>query len=76
MVAEAALLKGQWGGVVASARSLPAHLTVLLPGVNLVDFDTVSQKATEIHIAIGNNAARQAEAQALERLMLVSVVHP
>ena len=76
VVAEAALLKGQWGGVVASARSLPAHLTMLLPGVNLVNFDTVSQTATEIHIAIGNNAARQAEAEALGQLMLVSVVHP
>ena len=75
VVAEAALLKGQWGGVVASARSLPAHLTVLLPGVNLVNFDTVSQTTTEIHIAIGNNAARQAEAQTLGLNLLVTVIH-
>lgn len=76
VVADAALLQSQWSGVVATARSLPAHLTVLLPGINLVDFDTVSQADTEIHIAIGNNAAREAEAQALGQQLLVSVIHP
>lgn len=61
---------------MASSRSLPAHLTELLTGIKLVDLDTAFQVESAIHIAIGNNAARQTEAQALGQNLLVSVVHP
>ena len=78
VVAEAALLQGAWASVIACARSLPANLTELLPGVKLVERDTAMQMNTRmaLHVAIGNNAARQTEAQALGQNLLVSVVHP
>lgn len=76
VVAEAALLQDQWISVVACARSLPAHLTQLVPGVKLVEMDTAMQMDAALHVAIGNNAARQTEAKAFGQKLLVSVVHP
>jgi sugar O-acyltransferase (sialic acid O-acetyltransferase NeuD family) len=76
VVAEAAFLQGLWGNLQASARSLPVHQTELLPGVKLFDLGTVLQADTAVHIAIGNNAARQTEAHALGLERLVTVVHP
>jgi UDP-3-O-[3-hydroxymyristoyl] glucosamine N-acyltransferase len=77
VVADAALLQGRWSSVMASARSLPAHLTELLPDVKLVELHTaMHSKNVALHLAIGNNAARQAEAQALGLHLLVTVVHP
>jgi sugar O-acyltransferase (sialic acid O-acetyltransferase NeuD family) len=78
VVAEAALLQGDWSSVMASARSLPVHLTTLLPEVKLVELDTAmkTNKDVALHVAIGSNAARQTEAQALGQGVLVSVVHP
>jgi sugar O-acyltransferase (sialic acid O-acetyltransferase NeuD family) len=76
VVAEAALLQGLWGGLLASSRPFPAPRTELLRGVKLVDMDDVGQVDMAIHIAIGNNTARQTEAQAFGFDRLVSVVHP
>ena len=76
MVVDAALLQGQWDRVVASSRSLPAHLTQLLPGVNFVDFLERIHADSALHFAIGNNGFRQSEANALGIDRLVSVVHP
>lgn len=76
VVAEAALLQDQWISVVACARSLPAQLTELVPGVKLVEMDAAMQMDAAVHIAIGNNAARQTEAKAFGQKLLVSVVHP
>lgn len=61
---------------MASARSLPAQLTELLPGVTFVQTDAAMQMGATVHVAIGNNAARQTEAQALGLERLVSVLHP
>lgn len=76
MLAEAALLQDRWTSVMACARSLPAHLTELVPGVKLVDFDKAVQMDAMVHIAIGNNTARQTEAKVFGLERLVSVVHP
>lgn len=63
---------------MASARSLPVHLTVLLPGVKLVELDTAmkTDEHVALHVAIGSNAARQSEVQAIGQGLLASVVHP
>jgi sugar O-acyltransferase (sialic acid O-acetyltransferase NeuD family) len=76
VVAEAALLQGRWCQVNACARDLPAHQAELLPGVKLVELETVLELGTAVHVAIGNNAARQTEAHALGINLLASVVHP
>ena len=76
VVADAAMLQDQWPTVVATARSLPSGVTDLLPGVNILAMDDAVQQGAAIHIAIGNNTARQAEAHALGQKLLVSVVHP
>ena len=76
VVADAALLQGQWDRVVASSRSLPAHVTQLLPGVNFVDFLERIHAGAALHFAIGNNGSRQTEANALGIDRLASVVHP
>ena len=61
---------------MASSRSLPTHSNELLPGVDLVDLQAPIHREAALHIAIGNNTARQTEAQALGLARLVSVVHP
>ena len=74
--ADAALSRGQWSTVTASTRTLSAHLTELLPDVKLVELHTaIHLNNVALHVAIGNNAARQAEAQALGLNLLVTVIH-
>ena len=76
VVAEAALSQGQWSRVIASTRRLSAHLTELLPDVKLVELHTaIHLNNVALHVAIGNNAARQAEAQTLGLNLLVTVIH-
>jgi sugar O-acyltransferase (sialic acid O-acetyltransferase NeuD family) len=76
VVADAALLQAHWFRVVATARSLPTAATQLLPGVKILAMDHAVQQGEGVHIAIGNNTAREAEAQALGLARLVSVMHP
>ena len=76
VVSEAALLQGKWVSVMATARNFPAHPSEFLPDVRLMEIDKAMQLDTAVHVAIGNNAARQTEAQALGLEKLVSVVHP
>lgn len=76
MLAEAALLQDRWASVIACARSMPVHLTELVPGVKLIDINEAMAMDATLHVAIGNNIARQTEAQALGLERLVSVVHP
>lgn len=76
VLGEAALLQDYWASVMACARNLPAHVNELVPGVKLIDIDEAMQMDATVHIAIGNNTARQTEAQALGLVRLVSVVHP
>ena len=76
VVAEAALLQGQWNNVMGSARSMPAHSSELLSGVKLVEMGAAMRIGAELHIAIGANVARQTEAKKLGLDRLVSVIHP
>lgn len=76
VVAEAAMLENYWHSIHASARSLPSGQSELLPGINLLEVDAVSALNPAIHIAIGNNQAREKEAAAWGYERLVSVVHP
>lgn len=76
VVAEAAMLEGRWHSIQASARSLPSGQRELLPGINLLDVDAVLALDPAIHIAIGNNQAREKEAMAWGHGRLASVVHP
>lgn len=76
VVTEAAMLEDRWHSIQASARSLPSGQRELLPGINLLDADAVRALDPEIHIAIGNNQAREKEALAWGHERLASVVHP
>lgn len=76
VVAEAALLQGKWVNVMATARNLPEYPSEFLPDVRLMEIDKAMQLDTVLHVAIGNNTARQTEAQALGLEKLASVVHP
>ena len=49
---------------MASSRSLPTHSNELLPDVDLVDLQAPIHREAALHI--GNNTARQIEAQALD----------
>ena len=76
VVADAALLQAQWLRLVATARILPTAVTQLLPTVKILAMDHAFLEGEDVHIAIGNNTARQAEARALGTTRLVSVIHP
>ena len=79
VVADAALAAGGWRGVVASDRDPALWGTELLPGVPIVAPDALPGLRTPLalHVAIGDNSSRRAEAEALRDLApLVSVVHP
>ena len=76
VVAEALLSQGKWVDVMTSARILPANLFEFLSDVKLMEIDRALQLDTEVHVAIGNNAARQTEAIALGLEKLASVTHP
>lgn len=76
VVAEAAMLEDRWHSIHASARSLPAGQSELLPGINLLDAAAALALNPAIHIAIGNNQAREKEASAWGHERLATVVHP
>lgn len=75
VVADAALLEGRWAAVFASDRNASSCHGELLPGVPLRQVDASSPNIG-VHIAIGNNRARQQEASASGLDRLVSVIHP
>jgi hypothetical protein len=74
--AEAALLQGQWGQVIALSHNLPTHSSVLLPVVDLVDLQVPIQTDATLYVAIGSNTARETEAQSVGFERLASIVHP
>ena len=76
VVADAALLAGVWKTITASDRDAELCLGELLPGIALLDANAASLLAGRVHIAIGSNVARQAEAIFWGLSRLVSVVHP
>jgi sugar O-acyltransferase (sialic acid O-acetyltransferase NeuD family) len=76
VVADAALLQGRWTEISASDRNSLSCQGELLPGVQLRPFDVPSSGDACMHIAIGNNLARQREAAVCGYERLVSVIHP
>ncbi|MES2910448.1 MAG: NeuD/PglB/VioB family sugar acetyltransferase [Pseudomonadota bacterium] len=76
VVADAALLEGSWPEVFASDRNASSCQGELLPGVQLRPVDALSSADIGVHIAIGNNRARQQEAAVCGHERLVSVIHP
>lgn len=76
VLCDAALLGRSWTSIVVSDRQLPLNQVELVPGVALLTPEKASDLNPLIHIAIGNNLARQKEAGAWGHERLTSVVHP
>ena len=76
VVADAALLVGGHTEVFASDRNPSSCRGELLPGVALRTVDASASVGMVVHVAIGNNFARQKEAGFWEHDRLASVVHP
>ncbi len=70
------MLENRWHTVHASDRSMPLGRTELLPGINLLSANAALALDPAIHIAIGNNQAREKEASAWGHERLATVVHP
>lgn len=85
VVADAALAApaGTWQRLVASDRNAALLAGDLLPGVSLLAADDAlalsqagGRKAMRVHVAIGHNPHRRAEAGLWQHLELASVIHP
>jgi sugar O-acyltransferase (sialic acid O-acetyltransferase NeuD family) len=76
VVADAALLAGQWNRVLASDRDLARCVGELLPGVPALRPDEALAAATAVHVAIGNAANREKETATLAAGLLATLVHP
>ncbi len=75
VVADAALLEG-WTDIAATDGNTAACQGELLPGIPLIQEQSARKLAAVIHIAIGNNIARQKIAESWSNQHLASVVHP
>lgn len=76
VVADAALLTGQWPRVLASDRDPARCRGELLAGVALLRPDEATAAATAVHVAIGNAASREKEVATLPAGILAIVAHP
>ena len=82
VAADAALRSGAFRGVVAGDRNPAAWETELLPGVPVLAADALAALPGQLalHVAIGGNAVRKAEAQALgaelPHAALATIIHP
>lgn len=76
VVADAALCANRWLRVIASDRNQAACHGELLPGVPLLDDASARLLNPLLHIAIGNNHARERESALWGHGRLVSVIHP
>lgn len=77
VVADAALMTGIWVQVFASDRNPARCKGDLLPGVALLSVEQAARETcVGVHVAIGNSAAREREANAWGLERLVSVIHP
>ena len=76
VLCDAALLDRRWTSIVVSDRKLPINQTELLPGIRLLTAEAASDLRPLVHVAIGNNQAREKEAGAWGHPRMVSVVHP
>jgi sugar O-acyltransferase (sialic acid O-acetyltransferase NeuD family) len=76
VVADAALLSCAWQEIYASDRDSERCKGQLLPGIPLLSLMSAATLKAGIHVAIGNNAAREQEAASWSVARLVSVLHP
>ncbi len=76
VVADAALRAGTFAAVVASDRNPARCQGELLPGVVLYPCEAALSGVRAVHVAIGDNAAREREARAIGMDRLISVIHP
>lgn len=76
VVADAALRSPNPPAIIASDRNPAACSGELLPSVALKDPDAAQLLDVAVHIAIGNNRAREKEAAFWGHERLVSVFHP
>ena len=75
VLCDTALLDRRWIRIVASDRKLALNKTELLPGIPLLTPEDASELNPAVHIAIGNNHARQKEAGFWGHTRLASVLH-
>ncbi|MGE0330137.1 MAG: NeuD/PglB/VioB family sugar acetyltransferase [Ramlibacter sp.] len=75
VVADAVLCQGAWSVLAASDRDPQKCSGELLPGIELVDLPRALVLEAALHVAIGNNAARELESAALGMQRLVTVTH-
>jgi sugar O-acyltransferase (sialic acid O-acetyltransferase NeuD family) len=77
VVADAAMGLGHWRALYATYRGCEASALELLPGVALLGLSEALALGYPVHVAIGDNMARERESAALgETLGLTSVRHP
>jgi sugar O-acyltransferase (sialic acid O-acetyltransferase NeuD family) len=76
VLCDAALLTRSWETIVVSDRKPPLNQREFLPGVALLTAEQASGLNPAVHIAIGNNQARQKEADLWGHAHLVSILHP
>lgn len=75
VVADAALRQGAWTGVAATDRNAAKWSGELLAGVPLRPLAALDD-APVLHVAVGDNTARQRECEAAGLHRLATVVHP
>lgn len=75
VVADAAQRQGAWASLAATDRNAARWSGELLPGVPLRPLAALEGTAP-LHVAVGDNAARQRESEAAGLQRLATVVHP
>lgn len=75
VVADAAQRQAAWAGVAATDRNASRCSGELLPGVALRPLAALDG-APAVHVAVGDNAARRRESEAVGLQRLATVIHP
>ena len=76
VVADAAILMNAWATIFASDRDPIRCQGPYLPGVKLAELASINFLEAGIHIAIGDNTAREKESLFFSDRLKVSVIHP
>jgi sugar O-acyltransferase (sialic acid O-acetyltransferase NeuD family) len=76
VVADAALLMNAWATILASDRDPKRCQGSYLPGVDVAKFASINSLEAGIHVAIGDNTARERETFCFAGMHLKSVIHP